>query len=78
MPHTPLSHLMPDKFNKIGDEVNSFDSYNEDTDTADTDNEPGQHGSSDNTADAQGCSFEGNEIEMPLLGIQQRSYNTAC
>ena len=77
MPHTPLSDLMPDKFKKIGEEEDAFDSYNEDTDTADTDNEPGQHETSDDTDAAQGSSFDGSEVEMPLLGTHQRSYNTA-
>ena len=31
MPHTPLSHLRPRDFPKIGDEEFAFDSLNEDT-----------------------------------------------
>ena len=31
MPHTPLSHLRPRDFPKIGDEEHAFDSLDEDT-----------------------------------------------
>ena len=53
MPHTPLSHLIPDKFNTIGDEEDAFDSHNEDTE-----NESGQDESSDDTAAEQGRYFD--------------------